>query len=215
MSQWDVAGAGRAIAAPGRFTDDDGSPDTAIREARDHRELLFALKQGRVIVAVVSIAEETKEITGLTAEKTSDMSVVSMLAADGRRGLLAFTGLDSLRAWNNSARPVPVTGIDVARAALDDSCEALVLDVAGPRTQVVPEVDLVVLAGVEPLQHAAQIAQECLGREYGDQRLDVEVRDGRLRVESKDPALSAKVIAGSLPPRVLALVPDGVEILGA
>jgi hypothetical protein len=120
-----------------------------IREAVDSFSLTTALRAGRVIVAVVAVADETAEVNGVTADKSSEMSLVSMIAKDGRRGLLAFTGIDALRAWDPSARPVPVSGIDAARAALDDDCEALVLDVAGPRMQVVPEVDLVALIDVQ------------------------------------------------------------------
>ena len=41
------------------------------------------------------------------------MSVVMLQAADGRRALLAFTGLDALQTWRADARPVPVT-LDLA-----------------------------------------------------------------------------------------------------
>ena len=39
-------------------------------------------------------------------------------AQDGRRAILAFTGLDSLRAWQLDARPVPVT-VELYQSGLD------------------------------------------------------------------------------------------------
>ena len=50
---------------------------------------------------------------GLASDKEADMSVVMLQAADGRRALLAFTGLDALQTWRADARPVPVT-LDLA-----------------------------------------------------------------------------------------------------
>ena len=200
------------LASPGRFRDDDGSPDSSIRHASDHRSLVDALRVGRVIVAVVAVADETDDIGGLTAEKSSDMSVVSMIAADGRRALLAFTGLDALREWDPTARPVPVSGVDAARAAVDDGCEAIVLDVAGPRLQVIPEIDLLTLAGVDPLDHARQVTVEILEGAFGSTNFDVAIVGERLRVRSGDERIDGSTIASAITPRILALVPGGVEV---
>ena len=41
-------------------------------------------------------------------DKTSHLATVTTTGLDGRRGLLAFTCLDSMRRWNPRARPVPV-----------------------------------------------------------------------------------------------------------
>lgn len=203
---------GRNLASPGRFRNDDGAPDSSIRDAADQQSLVSAMRVGRVIVAVVAIADEVEEVDTLMAEKSSDMSVVSMIAADGRRALLAFTGLDALREWNPTARPVPVSGIDAARAAIDDGCEAIVLDVAGPRMQVVPEIDLLSLAGVDPLDHARRVACQVLEDAFGSANFDVSVVGARLRVRSEDATIDGSIVASSITPRILALVPDGVEV---
>ena len=63
-----------------------------------------------------------------------EMATVTMTGRDGRVALLAFTGLDALTEWRPDARPVPVRAVDAARAALAEGVDALVLDVAGPRT---------------------------------------------------------------------------------
>ena len=170
------------------------------------------MRVGRVIVAVVAAADEVEHADGLTTDKSSDMSVVSMVAADGRRALLAFTGLDALREWNPTARPVPVSGIDAASAAIEDGCEAIVLDVAGPRMQVIPEIDLLSLAGVDPIDHARRVVHQVLEDAFGSANFDVSVVGTRLRVRSEDATIDAAAIASSITPRILALVPDGVEV---
>ena len=184
-----------------------------IREAVDSLSLATALRAGRVIVAVVAVAEEMVNIDGVTADKSSEMSLVSMIAKDGRRGLLAFTGIDALRAWDPAARPVPVSGVDAARAAIDDDCEALVLDVAGPRMQVVPEADLVALLNVDAAGYARDLAQRLLTEKYGDGHVQVACVGDRLQVRRTGGAIDSGELASSITPRILALVPAGVEVL--
>ena len=50
----------------------------------------------------------------------------------GASGVLAFTGLDTLRAFDPNARPVPCTLDEVAATAVETGAEAIVVDVAGP-----------------------------------------------------------------------------------
>jgi hypothetical protein len=65
------------------------------------------------------------------------MSLVILQVRDGRRALLAFTGLDSLQSWQPDARPVPVT-IDVAaQAANSEELTVVLIDVAGPHPLVI------------------------------------------------------------------------------
>ena len=139
-----------------------------------------------------------------------------MVAADGRRGLLAFTGLAAKHRWNPRARPVPVPGPEVAQAALDDGCEAVVIDVAGPSSAVVAEPDLVELANRDPLDHAAALLTEAWASAWGEVSMpdvSVDASSGTVRVTL--PAQRADEFARSIPARVLALVPAGIEIITA
>ena len=72
--------------------------------------------------------------------------IIGPLIGLDMKGLLAFTGLDSLHAWDPAARPVPVSGSMAASAALDDDATALVIDVCGPVRHVVQGADLAGLA---------------------------------------------------------------------
>jgi SseB protein N-terminal domain len=74
------------------------------------------------------------------------MSLVILQVRDGRRALLAFTGLDALQSWQPDARPVPVT-IDVAaQAAKNDELTVVLIDVAGPHPLVIEDEVLAELA---------------------------------------------------------------------
>lgn len=206
-------GQGRSIAAPGRFVDDDGSADDAIRYAASTDELLSALMRGRLLVAVMPAAVPVDDVSSSSGEdKSSDMSVVSMVAADGRRGLLVFSGIDALHLWDSSARPVPVAPSDAARAAIDDGCEALVLDVAGPHTRIITESDLVALAGIDAVEYAQHIVQTTMDTQFGESAITVEVVGARLRLGLPASALDPEAVIARITPRVLALVPEGVEI---
>lgn len=139
MLEHDSLGRGRGLAGPA-FPGDDGSADPALRALLDggcgsEVEMLSALAQSRLLVAVLAVADEVAEDG---TDKSSHMAVVSMVNAAGEKGLLAFTGLDSMAAWNPDARPVPVPARAAAEAALADGAAALVIDVAGPARVVLP-----------------------------------------------------------------------------
>jgi hypothetical protein len=135
----------RRIPDPG-FPGDDGSGDPVLRSALtayaadpEHRiEVLLALQTARVLVPVVALLGEVEvDQSGLARDKTSDMATALLTGRDGRQALLAFTGLDTLAAWREDARPVPVTAVLAARSAIQEGAAALVVDVAGPTTYVV------------------------------------------------------------------------------
>jgi hypothetical protein len=78
----------------------------------------------------VSVVDDVDTQTG--ADKSSHMASVSLVQSDGRRGLLAFTGIAALARWDPVARPVPVTAHQVAAAALEEGAEGVLIDIAGP-----------------------------------------------------------------------------------
>ena len=146
-------GPGPSLASPA-FPSDDGHADPIVRQALAHGAVLLAggmardlplelLMGARLLVAVLASADQ---VSPSGADKDSHMSVVSMVSASGERGLLAFTGIDSMALWDPQARPVPVLGPDAARAAVDDGASALVIDVQGPARHVVTGQRLAFLA---------------------------------------------------------------------
>lgn len=79
----------------------------------------------------------TRLLLAIAADPDGDLSAVRLTAADGRTGLLVFTGLDALVAWRPDARPVPCTLDDVAATAVETGAEAIVVDLAGPASVVI------------------------------------------------------------------------------
>lgn len=126
-------GDGRQIHAASPFPDDDGRPDPALQaalEAGDSDAVLDRLSSGvRLLVPVVAVLEESGDDG---RDKASYMASVSLVQSDGRRGLLAFTSAESLRAWDREARPVPARAVDVAAAAIAEGADGVLVDIAGP-----------------------------------------------------------------------------------
>ena len=124
------------------FAGDDGSPDPYIRSvlrnyaqsatAESARNLLDALLSARLLVPVVAELDSVEVVAGVTSEKDSHMTSVEFHSVDGRRALLAFSGTDSLEAWDESARPIPRIAYTVAQSTIEQGLDALLIDVGGP-----------------------------------------------------------------------------------
>ena len=95
----------------------------------------------RLLVPVVATATRMGRTAGaLVSDKEAEMAVVLLEGQDGRRAMLAFTGLDSLQLWQEGARPVPVTLDVAAKTALAEGAAALLIDPAGPFTLAIEDV---------------------------------------------------------------------------
>lgn len=115
----------RSLAAPA-FPDDDGMIYPALATAWGNADaVIAAFPEVRVFVPIVAVLGE---LATDGSDKSADMAAVFMTGADGRRGLLTFSSVATLEAWNPTARPVPVWGREAAMAALDEGASALLLD---------------------------------------------------------------------------------------
>ncbi len=87
-------------------------------------------------------------------DKASEMALVTLVGADGRRAVPAFTSLAALTRWRPGARPVPTDASAVWRAAVADS-SAVVIDIAGPVPLAIEGARLAALAHGDavPLPH--------------------------------------------------------------
>ncbi len=138
----------RSIPDPG-FAGDTGESDPLVSAAMTDvasgapvRRAIVALQGARLLVPVVAVLDETGyDEPGRTEpdhapraaqHKDADLAVVLLTGRDGRLGMLAFTGMSALRRWDPQARPVPVSAVTKAQAALGEGADALVVDVAGP-----------------------------------------------------------------------------------
>lgn len=196
---FEVQGEARSLASPA-FPGDDGGADPAVRAlladvaagAVTPLPLARALRDRRLLVSVVAVLDEATPAGG---DKDSHMAVVSMVNAAGEKGLLAFTGVDALQAWDPSARPVPALGRDVARAGLDDGASAIVLDVAGPVRIVLDGPTLTALADDLDLARVEAFVQAALAPLTADGWTRVEVADARTWAESPEADVLVRVRA--------------------
>lgn len=139
---------------PNPFADDDGTTPAQLAaalafEGEDERLVAVAavLSTQRLLVPVVAHAHPGTDDAGeVTAHEPmhegaidsddacASAAMVSVAAPDGRSALPVFSSVETLSAWDATARPVPVEGQRAALAAVAETDSLLVLDPAGPRT---------------------------------------------------------------------------------
>ncbi|MCW2811985.1 MAG: hypothetical protein JWP61_2443, partial [Friedmanniella sp.] len=157
--------------APSPFPGDEGAAAPAIRRhlaaavaeptPTSYLRAVAALCEDRLLVPVVATATRLGEtVGGLRSDKEAEMAVVLLQAADGRRAMLAFTGIDALQAWQADARPVPVTLDLAAQTAQNEGVAAVLVDFAGPHPLVI---DGEVLAELAAGHRLVETAPEVFG----------------------------------------------------
>lgn len=123
------------------YAGDDGSADTGLLEAlhRFHAgevgadSVVDALRGARLLIPLMAHAgEEGLNEHGIRVDKTQELAIVTVAGPGGRAVLPAFTSVDTLRAWDPAARPVPADSRRIALAAASEQTELLVLDPASP-----------------------------------------------------------------------------------
>lgn len=196
-------GRGRHLAEPA-FADDDGAAHPQVRAliaaaARGELPVEVAargLRDARLLSTVVAVLDALDPDGG---DKDSHMAVVSMVNARGEKGLLAFTGVDALAAWNPQARPVPALGRDAARAAVDDGAQAVILDVAGPVRLVLEGAALDALVDTLDLPRVTARVTAALAPLTADGWAVVEVIDARGTDAGADVVVEVRAVAGGHP----------------
>jgi hypothetical protein len=136
----------RSLGSPD-FANDDGSADAGLvaalaaygEDAGRLPQVLAALHTARVLTPVVATSLASGAGTG---DGGAAVAVPLLEGVDGRRALPVFTSVAAMAAWDARARPVPVNGRVAAAVARAEGAEVLVLDIAGPTTCVLDDLDL-------------------------------------------------------------------------
>ena len=179
MSDDQTLGRGRHLAEP-QFAADDGAADAYVRTllaawqdgSANPVAVVRHLRSARLLAAVVAVLDGLDEAGG---DKDSHMAAVSVMNGNGQKGMLAFTGTDSLAAWNAEGRPVPALGRDLARSAIDDGAAALVVDLAGPHQVVIAGALLDALAAQVDLERVEALVQAALAPLTADGWVEITV----------------------------------------
>jgi hypothetical protein len=166
------------------YPEDNGSADSAVAAALDayaagqgsETAALAALAASRLLVPVVAIRAEAAPAepggtaaAGLAGDKVAEMALPTVIGADGRAALPAFTSAGALTRWRAEVRPVPLSAVQVWQAALQEA-SAVVIDLAGPMPLAVEGARLAALAAGEPAPpphtdpDVLTVAREVLGR---------------------------------------------------
>lgn len=126
------------------FADDHGDPDPQLRAAlasaysagqESYLRAVVALCTGRLLLPIVATGDESA--AGPDPDRHAEMAAVLVQAADGRKAVVVFTGLDVLTAWNPAARPVPCTIDEVAATAVETDAAVVLIDPDGPHPLVI------------------------------------------------------------------------------
>lgn len=111
-------------------------------------EALAAVAGARLFAAVTatSTAEHVDAGTGLRAESTAEMALLTLVGSAGGRAVPLFLDAGAAVAFRPGARPVPLPGPEACAAALEDGAVAVLVDPPGAAL-VVTGTELRELAG--------------------------------------------------------------------
>jgi len=119
------------------FARDDGSAPRALHESLirfargsvGYAEVIAQIGGARFLIPLLAERSETGiAADGRVFDKAAELSVVSVQTPDGQAALPAFTSVATMTAWDASARPVPVTGVRLALAAVSEKIGRLIID---------------------------------------------------------------------------------------
>ena len=122
---------------PNHSADDDGSaPEKLVEALRRFRstelgesEVVDAVRDSRFLIPLIAhLGESEVNENGHLVDKTQELSIVTVVAPDGRRVLPVFTSVASMGEWDASARPVPADAVRVALAAAREQTDLVIVD---------------------------------------------------------------------------------------
>ncbi|MBN9613055.1 MAG: SseB family protein [Actinobacteria bacterium] len=139
------------------FADDDGRTPAALIHAVDairaaarvastgegptalaaaHAETVAVLSGCRLLIPLLAEAGDLGATPdGRTVEKTQELSIVTVAGPDGRKVMPAFSSVETMRAWNPEARPIPVPAPQAALAAAQEQTDLIIIDPGTPERE--------------------------------------------------------------------------------
>lgn len=136
--------AGRQFDA-NQWADDDGSANpTFLSAIADFQSgaipietLVDVMRSQRFMIPLLAnLGESEIGAHGHSVDKSAELSIVTVATPDEQSGLPVFSSVETMAAWNASARPVPADARRIALAAASESNTRIVID-AGSRTEFV------------------------------------------------------------------------------
>lgn len=196
---------------PNPAAGDDGSADPALLAALtafragegDQAAVVDALRRARVLVPLVAKkGDEGVGPHGHRVDKTQELSIVTVAAPDGRKVLPVFSSVDSMRAWDPLARPIPVAGTRAALAAAGEDTDLVVVDPTSETEFVVRRPAVWAIAQSQPWEPAwlspevARGFQESIGSELAVLDVAIEAGDPEARLRGPELTVRLRLIEG-------------------
>lgn len=173
-------------------------------------EVLAALAGARVFapVTAVSTAEHVDPGTGLRAESTAEMALLTLVGSAGGRAVPLFLDAPSAVAFREGSRPVPLRGPAACAAALDDGAVAVLLDPPGAAVTVTGGELTELAAGRVPVAGSALSARRTTDALTAPEQADPELLRSVADALRDEPVAAARLLHHADGP-VLGLVPHG------
>lgn len=118
------------------FADDDGSARPELIEAirkfhssGDAANVFIEFSKSRLLIPLIAeLAESGEGAHGQKVDKSADLSIVTVQTPDKQTGLPVFSSVETMKAWNAEARPVPSDAVRAALSAATDGTTRIILD---------------------------------------------------------------------------------------
>ncbi|MGF3057231.1 SseB family protein [Microbacterium sp. YY-01] len=190
---------------------DDGSADPALlaaltrfgAEQGSEKEVVDAFRAARVLIPLVAEkGDEGVGPTGLRVDKTQELSIVTVSAPDGRTVQPVFSSVQTMAAWEPTARPIPVEAVRAALAASSENTDLIVLDPGSPTEFVVRRPAVWAVAQGEPWEPSYLSAEvyaglhESIGTELAVVDVTVAAGDPRARLRGPELVVTLELVAG-------------------
>lgn len=119
-----------------QFAEDDGSASPELISAiedfhasGDSTNVFLEFSKSRLLIPLIAELGESGEGShGQTVDKSAELSIVTVQTPDKQTGLPVFSSVETMKAWNALARPVPSDAVRAALSAATDGTTRIILD---------------------------------------------------------------------------------------
>ena len=187
---------------------DDGRPDprldaalaawSATPTSGARAEVLAALAGARIFVAIraKSTAEHLDSGTGLRAESSAELALLSIVGSAGGRAVPLFLDVGSAVGFRAGARPVPLPAPAACSAALDDGAVAVLLDPAGAALAVTGAELAVLATGRVPIAGTGLSSRRTSASLTTPDQVDPALSAALARALRGEPVRAARLLQG-------------------
>lgn len=119
------------------WANDDGKTPTKLLPILADRPvekvaLTNALSGTRLLIPLIAeLGEGDVGPNGLVVDKSADLAIVAVSTPDNQTAIPAFTSVEQMQLWNQTARPVPVAAERVCLAAASEGHARVIINPAG------------------------------------------------------------------------------------